>query len=251
MASKYKFEDVYKCIPDCKNLEYDYKDSEIIKMPLRNHYLLLGATGSKKTSWIINFIKHVKAFSRIWVFAKDINEPLYTYLRSVMMKYCEKKKDDTLFFMSDNINEFPDFNLKKWKNVFKNRSSNQLIIVDDLIAERQVNLIRAFLYGRKIGITLCYISQSKASVPKLIRRNASVIVIKKQLLETDYFEIYKEYKHLIHMSFDNFMVLCSYIESNPDDAIVLDGKTSDKDYQLRINFVPLCQTKFAYLLDKQ
>jgi hypothetical protein len=247
---KLDFDNIYEQIPNVKDMRLSYKDSDIIQLQLQKHYLVIGGTGSKKTNFILNMLKRIQGFTRIYVWAKKLDEPLYIYLRTCMAKVMKKRKDNTLYFESDDISTFPDFTNKEEAKKF-NDGSNQCIIVDDMLCEKQKNLIRAMIMGRKYNFTIFYLSQSLTQTPKVIRRQCDYLVIKKQNQEDDLRKIYKEYSSSIPMTFDNFMSLYNAIKLNDNNGILLDTVHTDPKYHLRVNFVPVAEIEeLKHLINK-
>ena len=82
---------------------------------------ITGATGSGKTNLLINIIEQSKNFTKLYLFAKKIDEPLYEYLIESFQKV-----DDSLISFSNDIQDVvnPDD---------IDESIQNLIIFDDLI----------------------------------------------------------------------------------------------------------------------
>jgi hypothetical protein len=136
-----------------------------IKVPFR--MLIIGASGTGKTSTLLNLIKVMSnTFLRICVITKDKQEPLYQYL--------EQATDGSVTV--DNIDDkgLPD--LKEF-----HADNNSLIVLDDLVnesAKKQQPISEYFIRARKKGVSLVYISQSFYSIPKMIRNNVNYIILK-------------------------------------------------------------------------
>jgi len=139
-----------------------------IKVPFR--MLIIGSSGSGKTSTLLNLIKVMSmTFSRICIITKDKNEPLYNYLHHVtggdkgnvsIENFDEKGLPDLKEFHSDN---------------------NTLIVMDDLVNQsmkEQKPICDYFIRARKKGVSLVYISQSFYAIPKMIRNNVNYIILK-------------------------------------------------------------------------
>ena len=75
-------------------------------------------------------------------------------------------------------------NLEDYNTTTKKRV---LIVFDDMIADKEsnkklsLNVTEMFLRGRKLNISLAFISQSCFKVPKTIRINATLYIIMKNL----------------------------------------------------------------------
>lgn len=168
MASLTNFYDVKgvkKFMKDTHNPNYKIHG---IKVPFR--MLIIGSSGSGKTSTLLNLIKVMSnTFMRICVITKDKQEPLYQYLHHVT-------GGDKGNVSIENIDEkgLPD--LKEF-----NSENNSLIILDDLVnesAKKQQPISDYFIRARKKGVSLVYISQSFYAIPKMIRNNVNYIILK-------------------------------------------------------------------------
>ena len=75
-------------------------------------------------------------------------------------------------------------NLEDYNTTTKKRV---LIVFDDMIADKEsnkklsLNVTEMFLRGRKLNISLAFLSQSCFKVPKAIRINATIYIIMKNL----------------------------------------------------------------------
>ena len=74
--------------------------------------------------------------------------------------------------------------MKIWKTIIQQRKGECLIVFDDMIADMESNkklspVTELFLRGRKLNISLVFISQSYFKVPKTIRLNATHYFIMK------------------------------------------------------------------------
>lgn len=154
-----------------------------IKVPFR--MLIIGASGTGKTSTLLNLIKVMSnTFTRICVITKDKNEPLYQYLEhatggnkgSVTIEnFDEKGLPDLKEFHSDN---------------------NSLIVLDDLVNESAKKLAPVsdfYIRARKKGVSLVFISQSFYHIPKLIRSNVNYIILKQVASQKNLTMILKDF----------------------------------------------------------
>lgn len=241
----YDFQNIYNEIPNCKDTRFSYKDADIIQLELPFRILIVGGTGSMKTTWIFNLLKRMQCFTRIMVFAKVLDEKLYSYLRAFMKKVCKKKKDNSLYYESDDIETFPDFTDKTVGDRYKNDGEQTLVVVDDMLVEHQKRLIQAFLFGRKYNVSLVYISQSYPKVPKDLRRQCNYTVIKKQEQKDDLAFLHKSLS--IPMKFSHFSKLYNEVNKKKENGILIDNLHNDPNYKIRVNLTPLNETDFSYI----
>ena len=132
--------------------------------------LIIGGSGSGKTNTLLNLINEQKDIDKIYLYAKDLNEPKYEYL----IRNCEnagiKHLNDSKAFiecsntMNDVYANINNYNPKRKRKI--------LIVFDDMIADIMTNkkfqsiVKELFIRRRKINISLVFITQSYLSVPK-------------------------------------------------------------------------------------
>ena len=145
--------------------------------------LIIGGSGSGKTNTLLNLINEQNDIDKIYLYARDLNEPKYKILikknKDAGIKHlndpnafieCSNTEDDVY----ENIN---DYNL--------NRKRKILIIFDDMIADIMTNkkfqgiIKELFFRCRKLNISLVFITQSYFSVPKDVRLNSTHYLIMK------------------------------------------------------------------------
>ena len=113
---------------------------------------------SGKTNTLINLISYQLDLGKIYSCAKDSDEAKYQLLI--------------------NSNDMDDiyYNIKEYN---ENKERKILIVFDDSIADRQSNkkvtpiLTELFIRGRKINISLAFITQSYFAIAKNIRLNST------------------------------------------------------------------------------
>ena len=145
--------------------------------------LIIGGSGSGKTNALLNLINKQPDIDKIYLYAKDPYEAKYQFLinkrESIGLKHFNDPKAFTEYSndMQDvykNINEY---------NPGKKRK--MLIVFDDMIADMINNkkldsiVIELFIRGRKLNISLVFITQSCFRVPKDVRLNFSHFFIVK------------------------------------------------------------------------
>ena len=137
--------------------------------------MITGGSGSGKTNTSLNLIKEQDDIDKIYLYAKDLSEPKYTFLikkrEDAGTKYlnypnafieCSNTMDD----IYENID---DYNA--------NRQIKILIVFDDIIADITRNkkfqslTKELFIRCRKLNISLMFITQSYFTVPKDVRLN--------------------------------------------------------------------------------
>ena len=148
--------------------------------------MVIGASGSGKTNALINLIneqdKH-EFIDKIYLYARDLNEPKYQFLI--------KKREDAGIKHLNNPNAFIECSNTMddvYENIHDYNSSRKrkiLIVFDDMIADIMTNkkfqsiIKELFIRCRKLNISLVFITQSYFFVPKDVRLNSTHYLIMK------------------------------------------------------------------------
>ena len=155
-------------------IEHNSKWPYIPDNPYR--ILIVGGSGSGKTNALLNLINNQPDIEKIYLYAKDPYEKNYQYLinkrEKVGLNHIEYSND-----MQDIYKNIEDYNPIKKRKV--------LIIFDDMIADVISNnklnpiLTELFIRGRKLNISIVFITQSYFKVPKDVRLNSTHFFIMK------------------------------------------------------------------------
>ena len=146
--------------------------------------LINGGSGSGKTNLLLNLMKHQQPdIDKIYLYVKDPFESKYQLLINGREKIGIKKLKHRKAFIDysqtidDVFENLEDYNPTKKRKV--------LTVFDDIIAYMEANkmlrpiVTELFLRGRKLNISLVFISQSYFKLPKTIRINATHYFIMK------------------------------------------------------------------------
>ena len=140
--------------------------------------LIIGGSGSGKTN-TFNLINEQHDIDKIYLYARDLNEPKYKIL-------IEKRKNAGIKHLND-LNAFIERSNTMddaYGNINYYNSSRKrkiLIVFDDMIAHIMTNkrfqsiIKELFIRCRKLNISLVFITQSYFSVPKVVRLNQHII----------------------------------------------------------------------------
>ena len=144
---------------------------------------MIGGSGSGKTNTLLNLIDNQPDIDKIYLYAKDLYEPKYQFLinkrESIGLKHFNGNKA-----FIEYSNDMRDF----YKNIddYNHDKENKILIVfDDMIADmiknKELNSIvtELFIRGRKLNISLVFITQSYFKVPKDVRLNTTHFFIMK------------------------------------------------------------------------
>ena len=174
--------------------------------------LIVGGSGPGKTNALMNLINNQPDIDKIYLYAKDPYEEKYQYLINKREKVGLNHYDDPKAFI-EYSNDMQDVS----KNIDEyniDREHKILIVLADMIADminnKQLNSIVTdlFIGGRKLNISLVFITQSYFKVLKDVRLNSTHFFImkisnKRELQETtlnassdinskDFIKIYKK-----------------------------------------------------------
>ena len=143
----------------------------------------MGGSGSGKTNTLLNLINNQSDIDKIYLYAKDPYEDQYQFLIKKREIIGIKHFNDPKAFieysndMHDVYNNINDYN--------PNKENKILIVFDDMIADminnKKLNSIvtELFIRGRKLNISLVFITQSYFKVPKDVRLNTTHFFIMK------------------------------------------------------------------------
>ena len=140
-------------------------------------------SGSGKTKALLNLINNQPDIDKIYLYAKDPYEAKYQFLIN--------KRESTGLKHFNNPKAFIEYS-NDMQDVYKNideynpdKENKILIVFDDMIADminnKKLNSIvtELFIRGRKLNISLVFITQSYFKVPKDVRRNSTHFFIMK------------------------------------------------------------------------
>ena len=144
---------------------------------------VIGRPGSGKTNALLNLINNQPDIDKIYLYAKDPYETKYQYLINKREKVGLDHFDDPKTFM-EYSNDMQDVykNIEDYNPIKKRKV---LIVFDDMIADminnKKLNPVvtEFFIRGRKLNISIVFITQSYFKVPKDVRLNSTHFFIMK------------------------------------------------------------------------
>ena len=145
--------------------------------------LIIGGSGSGKTNTLLNLINEQNDIDKIYLYARDLNEPKYKSL----IKKCKDAgikhlNDPNAFIECSNTMDDVYENINDYNLIRKRKT---IIVFDDMIADIMGNkrfqaiIKELFIRYRKLNISLVFITQSYLSVPKDVRLNTTHYFIMK------------------------------------------------------------------------
>ena len=143
--------------------------------------LIIGGSGSGKTNALFNLINEQNDIDKIYLYARDLNEPKYKILIKTREDAGIKRLNDPDAFiecsntMDDVYENINDYSLSRKRKI--------LIVFDDMIADMtnkkfQAIIKELFIRWRKLNISLVFITKSYFSVPKDVRLNSTHLIMK-------------------------------------------------------------------------
>ena len=144
--------------------------------------LTVGGSGSGKTNALLNLINNQPDIDKIYLYAKDPYEKKYQFLINKREKVGLNHFNDPKAFM-EYSNDMQDAhkNIEDYNPIEKRKI---LIVFDDMIADMINNKLNPIvtelvIRGRKLNISIVFITQSYFKVPKDVRLNSTHFFIMK------------------------------------------------------------------------
>ena len=204
----------------------------------RYRILIIGCSGSGKTNTLLNLINNQSDIDKMYLYAKDPYEKKYQYLinkrEEVGLDHFNNPKTFIEYSndMRDLYKSIEDYNLGRERKI--------LIVFDDMIAgminNKKLNPIvtELFIRGRKLNISIVFITQSYFKVPKDVRLNSTHFFIMKILNKRELQQI--ALNHSSDIDFKDFMKIYKECIKEPYSFLVNDTTLrSDNPLRLRYN----------------
>ena len=155
----------YEKIPKKFLLESENPNYDMHKLKIPARYLLIGGSGAGKTQYLLTLLTKAfnDTFANIWVVTRNKDEPLYNYLGS----------------LSDRIRIVEGLeNTPKLDEMDK--EVNNCVVFDDMVTTKDQRIMENFfIRSRKMNCSVFMLSQSFYRISKLIRQQATYIIILK------------------------------------------------------------------------
>ena len=139
--------------------------------------LIIGGSGLGKQNALLNLINNQLDIDKIYLYAKDPFEAKYQNLINIRKKLGLNHYDDPNVFV-DYSNNMPDV-YKNIEEYIPGKKCKVRMVFDDMIADminnKKLNPIvtELFIRGRKLNISIVFITQSYFKVPKDVRLNST------------------------------------------------------------------------------
>ena len=218
-------------------IEHNSKWPYIPDHPYR--ILIIGGSGSGKTNALLNLINNQPDIDKIYLYAKDPYEKKYQYLINKCEKVGLNHFNDPKAFM-EYSNDMQDVhkNIEDYNPIKKRKI---LIVSDDKIADMINNnklnpvVTELFIRGRKLNISIVFITQSYFKVPKDVRLNSTHFFIMKILNKRELQQI--ALNNSSDIDFKDFIQIYKKCTTEPYSFLVNDtALPSDHSLRFRKNF---------------
>ena len=145
--------------------------------------LIIGGSESGKTNALLNLINNQPDIDKIYLYAKDPYEAKYQFLINKWESTGLKHFNDPKAFieysndMQDVYKNIDEYNIDKERKI--------LIVFDDMITNMIINkklnsiVTELFIGGRKVNISLVFITSSYFKVPKDVKLNTTHVFVTK------------------------------------------------------------------------
>ena len=214
-----------------KTEQIHYSNESKMNISVPFNMAIIGSTGSRKTNWLMSLIEYVNCFTKINLYVKVPDEPLYAYLTKTMQDLGKKLKLE-IITVHDNIDDLIE--VEEYK---KDRNEGEVIlnVWDDLVNEKSKKLSKVgnyFTFGRKYNICNVFISQSYFKIPQIIRQNCQYLVFQKIKTKRDLLRILDDNTFDV----DPKVLLQFYAVSQKlKKAFMIDSRTNDEKLRYRLD----------------
>ena len=137
--------------------------------------LIIGGSGSAKTNSLFNLINQQPDIDKSYLYTKDPYDAKYQFLINERESTDLKPFNDSKSFI-EYSNDMDDI-YKRIEEYNPNKKRIILIVFDDMLSNKKLNplVTELFIRGRKLNISIVFITQPYFSVPKNIRLNSHII----------------------------------------------------------------------------
>ena len=160
-------------ITNKSNKKHNEKWTYVPDHPYR--ILIIGASGSGKRNTLLNFINEQHNIEKIYLYARDLNEPKYEiFIKKIKDAGIKHLNDLNAFLKCSNAMDGVYENIHNYNS---SRKRKILFVFQDMIADIMTNkkfqaIVKwLFIRCRKLNISLVFSTQSYFSVPKDVRSN--------------------------------------------------------------------------------
>lgn len=166
-----------------------YPNEDLLKIKLTFRMIITGETGSGKTNVCAQIVRKIGVFTKILLFAKDLEEPIYKYLVDTVHEI-EKETGLEVLKCSNDIDDLPEVSKL-------NKKDNTLVIIDDMVNEKSRQLAKVtgyFTKGRHFNASTIFLTQTYFGTPPDMRKNSGYFVFTKLSTNRDFRRIGRDFE---------------------------------------------------------
>lgn len=194
-----------------------------VLLPNNIRSIICGPSNCGKTNVMLSLLIHENGlkFQNVYLYSKTSSQPKYRFLKQIL----------------DRVPSVKLFTFKFDEDVIHPNDAlpNSIIIFDDVVGEKQINIRNYFTMGRHRAIDCFYLSQTYSKVPKqLLRDNVNFLIIFKQD-DINLKHIYDEHVSS-DMEWSKFKNLCSKVWLSPYDFLTINKDCDLKHGRYRKSF---------------
>lgn len=134
-----------------------------------------GASGSGKTTTVMNMIFKFLEFDRLMVFAKNPQQDIYDEIKQRMEEISDSSDHlelDDIYSFSSSLNDIPNV------EDIDTSVGVTVMLIDDFVLDPNLDkAIEYFIRGRHAKVIPIFLSQSYNKTPILIRQNARILLV--------------------------------------------------------------------------
>ena len=219
-------------------IEHNSKWPYIPDHPYR--ILIVGGSGSGKTNALLNLINNQPDIEKIYLYAKDPYDVKYQYLINKREKVGLDHFKDPKAFM-EYSNDMQDV-YSNIENCNPGKKRKILIVFDDMIADminnKKLNPVvtELFIRGRKLNISIVFVTQSYLKVSKDVRLNSTHLFITRIPNKRELQQI--ALNHSSDIDFKGFIKIYTKCTAEPYSFLVNDSTIpSDNPLRFRKNLL--------------
>lgn len=228
--------DYYKILPkkyveeSKRRTEYDNYAKLGIEIPFT--MIIVGSKGSGKTNAFANIRDTFQCFTRFYLVAPTLTQPIYRQMIESLEEARKKLKlTDPIITAVEKLEELPPL------DTF-DKEENNLLITDDLSAENVQSLERFFTNCRHFNTSCIHIAHDYFRIPIMMRKNADLLVLTSGIVsERDLTRILSEFSHPIPIEdVIKLYKACTRNQTNSKiNFFVLDNRSLDDERKYRKN----------------
>ena len=210
-------------------IEHNSKWPYIRDHPYR--ILIVGGSGSGKANALLNLINNQPYIKILYLYAKDPYETKYQYLINKREKVgLDHFKEPKTFI--EYSNDMEDV-FKNIENYNPGKKRKILTVFDDMIGDminnKKLNPVvtELFIRGRKLNISIVFITQSYFKVPKDVRLNSTHFFIMKIPNKRELQQI--ALNHSFDITFKDFIKIYKKYTAEPYSFLVNDTTLASDD----------------------